>query len=408
MTQSVRSKRYVPGLVIFCGLVGLLDQFISQVEGPLMVYILAEYGLTGTPEVFAFWQGIYGIICFLVFLIAWFFDAYGRKKGILLLILALGIPAGIILFPMPLYLFLVVYSIAIMATLSNSWVLPITEEAPAKKRGLYGAIAFLIGLIPLYAFLAVPLAENLGWRWGYGIMFFFALILIIPWYFMKDTQRWLDSKEEHGHEVLKIKTAIKSLRRKDVQYILISTIAYILWTVCFTLARSWGGIYYITHQGYTSAEYANILLIAGLLTMVGALLSGILMDKLGRNATLIFGCVGSFFGAILIPTGITIFFWLAYLCMPVILGWIMVYFNEIFPTRIRSTAVGVSNTISRIGYVLGPLLGAILLSLFDNPENKMVGFWITIAILILIPLITLLSKPYETKGQVLEEIQKER
>lgn len=76
----------------------------------------------------------------------------------------------------------------------------------------------------------------------------------------------------------------------------------------------------------------------------------------------------------------------------------MVYFNEIIPTRIRSTAVGVSNKISRIGYVLGPLLGAVLLTLFDNPENKMVGFWITLAILILIPLITLLSKPYETKG----------
>ena len=91
-----RSKNYIWGLTIFMGLIGLLDQYTSLVEGPLLPDILAEFGLSLNE--FAFWQGIFGIITFAVFFIAWFSDAFGRKKGILLLILILGISDFLIVF----------------------------------------------------------------------------------------------------------------------------------------------------------------------------------------------------------------------------------------------------------------------------------------------------------------------
>ncbi len=236
-----KSSRYIIGLTIFMGLVGLLDQFLSQVEGPIMVYILADYGVSASE--FAFWQGIFAVISFAVFLISYAFDRLGRKKGILILILALGIPALIITIPMNLYLFLLVYSILIMATLSNGWEIPIVEEAPAEKRGLYGSIAFLIGLIPLFAIVAVPIAESLGWRWAYGVMFFFALILLIPWYFMRETPRWLAERDKLEKK-LGIGTALKTLKRKDWIYVLFAIIVYIIWTICYIMMRSWGGSFY--------------------------------------------------------------------------------------------------------------------------------------------------------------------
>lgn len=401
--KSTRSKKYVIFLTFFMGGVSLLDQFCSLVEGPLIPYMLADLGVTAGE--FAFWQGIYGLITFSVFLIAWAFDRWGRKKGILLLILSLGLPAGLILFPLPFHLFMLMYALVITGTLSNAWELPITEEAPASNRATYGGIAFLIGLIPLYAFIAAPIAESVGWRWGYGIMFFYTLFLIIPWYFMKETQRWEASKEEFGNEILKIKTALKSLTKKDLQYVAISTIVYTLWTVSFKMGTTWGGYFYVNILGLTNAEYRSILTVGGLLTMVGALLSGLFMDKLGRNGTLIIGCIGSFIGFIFLGlTTLSIFYWMIYLFMPIILGWIMVYFNEIFPTRIRATANGVTNTISRSGYVIGPLIASGLLLLFPD----MVGFWIIAGILILLPLLSLFIKPYETKGQELEDIQDKR
>ncbi|MHA1726924.1 MAG: MFS transporter [Promethearchaeota archaeon] len=400
-----KSSRYVIGLTIFMGLVGLLDQFLSQVEGPIMVYILADYGVSAAD--FAFWQGIFGVITFLVFLISYAFDRLGRKKGILILILTLGIPALIIAIPMNLYLFLLFYSILIMGTLSNGWEIPIVEEAPAEKRGIYGSITFLIGLIPLFAILAVPIAESLGWRWAYGVMFFFALILLIPWYFMRETPRWLTEREKLGKK-LGISSALKTLKRKDWIYILFGIIVYIIWTICYIMIRSWCGYYYVTYQGYTTSQYSTILLIGALLTMVGAILGGVLMDKFGRNVTLLVACIGSFIGILLVPTGIVIFFWIMYLCFPIILGYLMVYYNEIFPTNIRGTAIGVENTISRVGYIIGPLIASLLLTFFDNPQNKMVGFFVVGAILILVPLFILFTKPYETKGQELEAIQEGR
>ena len=404
-TYEQRSSGYVWYIVIFMGLVGLLDQYLSQVEGPLIPFILEDFGITAVE--FAIWQGIYGIIAFLVFFIAWISDAYGRRKGILILMLVLGIPTLLIVLTTEgnFHLFMLLYSIIILGTISNLWEIPISEEAPPKKRGLYGSIAFMIGLIPIFAFVAGPIATSIGWRWAYGIMFFFMLGLCIMWYFMKEPKRWEIVHKERGSKILKIKDAFKTLDKQDWTYILMCTIVYSMWSIAFILAKSWGGYYYMNIRGLTEPQFRSILTIAALLTMVGAIISGISMDKLGRNGTLIIGCIGSVIGFMgLGLTGLSIFFWAIYLFMPMILGWIMVYFAEIYPTKIRSSAVGISATAVRVTYVVGPLIAALLLLTFPTME----GFWIIGGVFMIVPLISLLIKPYETKGKILEDVQEER
>ena len=407
MSETVEqsSSGYVWYIVIFMGLVGLLDQYLSQVEGPLIPFILEDFGITAVE--FAIWQGIYGVIAFLVFFIAWISDAYGRRKGILVLMLVLGVPTVlIVLFTEGnFHLFMILYSIIILGTISNLWEIPIAEEAPPEKRGIYGSIAFMIGLIPVFVFVAGPLATTVGWRWAYGVMFFFMLALCVMWYFMKEPQRWEIVHKERESKLLKIKEAFKTLSKQDWRYILMSTVVYSMWSIAFILAKSWGGYYYMNIRGLSEPQFRSILTIAALLTMVGAITSGILMDKLGRNGTLIIGCLGSVIGFMgLGLTGLSIFFWAIYLFMPMILGWIMVYFAEIFPTKIRSSAVGISATAVRVTYVVGPLIAALLLLTFPTME----GFWIIGGVFMIVPLISLLIKPYETKGKVLETVQEER
>ncbi len=400
---SHRTKGYMFYLVVFMGFVGLMDGFLSQIESVAVPYLLVDFGIT--PEAFAFWQGIYGIISFAVFFIAWISDAFGRKKGILLLVLVMGVPALLIgLTAFTFHLFMILYTIIITATLSNMWELPIVEESQPKKRGLYGGLTFLIGLIPVYAFVGVPIAEAFGWRWTYGVMFFLMLFVIILWVFMKEPQIWLDAHEKRG-EHLKIKTAFKALKRKDLKYILIASLVYGVWTVSFKMGTTWGGYYYMDVIGLTPGEFRSILTVGGLLTMVGALLGGLLMDKLGRNLTLVVGCGGSIIGFVFLGiTTLPIFFWMIFLFMPMILAYIMVYFSEIFPTHIRGTCTGITATAARLSYVLGPFLAFALLSAFSD----MSGFWIVAGLLMIIPLFALFVKPYETKGKTLEEIQEER
>ncbi|MGY5865897.1 MAG: MFS transporter [Candidatus Thorarchaeota archaeon] len=412
-TQQGVSKRYMIFLVVVMGLVSQMDSWLSLIETKALPGIITEFwapiddaARTLAQTEFAFLQGLFGIIVFGVFFIAWFADAYGRRKGMMLLVLTMGIPAILIVYmSINIYMFLLLYSLVIMATTSNLWEVPVSEEAPAKSRGMYGSAAFLIGVIPLYALLGTRIIDTLGWQWGYGIMFIMMLVLMLLLYFMKDPQRWVDTVVARENVRLGVMAALRKIRKEDRKYILIATIVYLAWTISFKMATTFGGEYFIQVLSYTDDQFNSILTIAGLLLPVSALISGVLLDKVGRNPVLIIGSLGSVVCLIALGlTGIPLTYQLAYFFMAMVLAWIYVYLAEIFTTEVRSTSIGVCVTGARLGYVVGPLLSGLFIGMFPTFD----GFWIFAGVLMLIPLITLAAKPFETKGKTLEEIQVER
>jgi hypothetical protein len=66
-----RSRGYLIFLIVFMGLVGQMDVWLSLIETRAATYILAEAGITSTPWLFGLWQGIFGVIVFLVFFIGY-------------------------------------------------------------------------------------------------------------------------------------------------------------------------------------------------------------------------------------------------------------------------------------------------------------------------------------------------
>ncbi len=412
-TQLGVSKRYMIFLVVVMGLVSQMDSWLSLIETKALPGIITEFwapideaarAIARTE--FAFLQGVFGVIVFGVFFIAWFADAYGRRTGMMVLVLTMGIPAILIVFlSINIYVFLLLYSLVIMGTTSNLWEVPVSEEAPAATRGLYGSMAFLIGVIPLYAILGTRIIDALGWQWGYGIMFVLMVLLMVLIYFMKEPQRWKDTVAAREHVRLGVMSALRKIRKEDRRYIVIATIVYLAWTISFKMATTFGGEYFVQVLSYTDEEFNNILTIAGLLLPISALVSGVLLDKVGRNPVLIVGSIGSVISLIALGmTGNYITYQAAYFFMAMVLAWIYVYLAEIFTTEVRSTSIGVCVTGARLGYVVGPLLSSLFISLFPAMD----GFWMFAGVLMLIPLITLAAKPLETKGKTLEEIEVER
>ncbi|MHA1613799.1 MAG: MFS transporter [Candidatus Thorarchaeota archaeon] len=402
-----KATKYMIFLVVIMGLVSQLDGWLSLIESTAVPYITAEF-FAGDAAEFALWQGFFGILVFLVFFIGWFGDAYGRKKGIILLTLVMGIPTIFITFlpagPGSATMFFILYSVVIMGTTSNLWEVPISEEAPADRRGLYGSLAFLIGIIPFSAIIGVGIIADYGWRWGYGVMFFFTIFLLILLYFMKEPQRWVDKAAQRTKR-LGIMEALKSLRPEDKKYIAVSIIVYLAWTITFKMATTFGGYYYMTLNSYSIADWKSIVTIAGLLLPVSALITGILLDKIGRNVVLVIGSIGSIVCLVALGlTGMPLMYQLAYFFMAMVLAWIYVYLAEIFPTGVRATSIGVCVTGARFGYVFGPLISSYLLTLFPTMD----GFWIAAGLIMIIPLLALLFKPMETKKMTLEEIEAER
>lgn len=413
MAETKRSRGYLVFLVLFMGLIGQMDVWLSLIETPAAPFILAEAGLDASTQwLFGLWQGIFGVIVFLVFFIGYFSDAFGRRKGILALILVMGVPAGLILLiPAPItfgspgwYLFLLLYSVAIMGTTSNLWEVPITEESPAKRRALYGSLAFLISVIPLYALVGQRIIGSFGWRWGYGIMAIFMFVILVLLFFMKETKRWTDVQEGRADKRLGIIEAIRSLGRRDLAYVGVASLVYLMWTISFKLGTTWSGVFFLGTP-YAS-QWSLILIIGGLMLPISAVITGVLLERIGRNITLIigsFGAIISFVGLGL--AGLPAFFWGVYFFMAMVLAWIYVYVTEIFPTKVRSSSVGIAVTASRLGYILAPLIAAMLF--LSLPGNWM-AFWVVAGVFMIFPLLSFLTKPYETKGKELETIDEEK
>jgi MFS family permease len=292
-----------------------------------------------------------------------------------------------------------------MGTTSNLWEVPIAEEAPAKRRGLNGSIAFLIGVIPLYAILGIRIIDAHGWRWGYGVMSFLMVLLLVLLAFMKEPRRWQDAAASRGNRRLGVIAALKKLRRQDVKYIVVATIVYLAWTIAFKMATTFGGYFFVNVRGFSDAQFNSILTVAGLLLPVSAIISGVLLDRVGRTFVLVVGSTGSLacFAALGL-TGIPAFYQGIYFFMAMVLAWIYVYLSEIFATEVRATSIGVCVTGARLGYVVGPLLASLLTSSFPS----MRGFWIICGALMLVPLLTLFARPLETKGKTLEDIEVQR
>jgi MFS family permease len=219
---------------------------------------------------------------------------------------------------------------------------------------------------------------------------------------MKEPKRWVDAKEK-GSGYLKMKQALKSFNKKDWTYALMSFVVYGIWAIGLKIGNTWAREYYIAIASPWAAQWNLIIMLAGVMLLLGAIVSGIVMERVSRKVTLIFSTIGSSVGFIFL--GLTThpaFLWLAYFSMTVLFTWIMVYFTEVFRTEIRTTGMGIASLGTRISYVTGPLIAAALLL------TNWIWFWVIPGLLLLIPLFILILKPYETRGKTLEQIQEER
>ncbi len=405
--KHIRSKPYIIYIVVLMGLVAIMDQYLSSIKMTALPYLIEEYNITASE--FSWWEALYLIPTFFIFLLNGLNDIIGRKLSILLLVLMMGLSSiAIVTFGSSFHMFMLFYAIVTFTTVSNMWTIPVSEESPAEKRAKMVSFAYVIGLLPLQALLPPIVLDKLGldWTWMYGVMFLFMIPLLIMWLFMKETKRYEIIKEERKQGIKKRHYfGVGSITKKDIRYIVLSAVIWCCWLITSFLFYM-AGYFFMTIHNYTLGEWSMILLATLLATMAGGILGGWAMDRSGRNIVLYGGCIGltislSILG--FLPRNLLPFFTpIAGFFITFVYSWIIVYIPEIFPTERRGSCMGWTTTTARVSYVIGPVTAAILLQAFP----KMDWFWVIAGIIMLIPIcVVTIFRPHETAKEELEEIE---
>jgi MFS family permease len=407
--MNPRTRQYILYLLIFMGMIAIMDQYLSFIETTAIPNVLRDYAVTDSQ--YSWWKVVYFIPTFLIFLLNGLTDIIGRKKSLLILILLFGFASlGIVYATPSFHLYMVFFAIITFATVSNMWTIPISEEAPAEKRAKYVSLVYFMSLIPLQAIIP-PVLDRLGlnWRWMYGVMFLFMIPVLVMWMFMKETHRYEIIREERRlGKRKKHFYGLGVINRCDMKYILFSAIIWMCWLIV-SMFVVWAGHFFMDIHGYSLDQWSLTLLGSLLMMMAGAILGGWIMDKMGRKTGLLIGCAG--LGLLVALIGVTpiavarVVTIIAGFFVGFSYTWIIVYIPEIFPTDRRGTCMGWTTTTARASYVLGPAFAAIMLTV----SPSMQWFWVVGGLLMLIPIIfVFLFHPYETKIKELEEIEVQR
>eukprot|EP00761_Pharyngomonas_kirbyi_P012504 gb/GECH01012531.1/.p1 GENE.gb/GECH01012531.1/~~gb/GECH01012531.1/.p1 ORF type:complete len:525 (+),score=60.83 gb/GECH01012531.1/:1-1575(+) len=271
------------------------------------------------------------------------------------------------------------------------------EFLPVKRRGAYMiAIEYFwtIGAI-LEAVMAWATLPNLeyGWRWLLGLSAV-PLLICMAWYpLLPESPHFLivSGKSDKAWDV--IRKAAKQNRQKDFPHHgrliedeevsnanrgslkdllgnkAMAYLSIVLWLIWFSDTFVYYGLVFFTPQYFKSdnenSEYLAVFL-TSIAEVPGLFCSALIINRLGRKITLfILFTVGAIFTFLLaipdLPTVAgTIFAIVSRAAIMGAFSTTYVYTPEAYPTTVRSTALGISNGVSRAAGIITPYVSSVL------------------------------------------------
>ncbi len=253
---------------------------------------------------------------------------------------------------------------------------------PSRLRGRFngwmmGFFAFGLALSPVWALVFMP---HLGWRWTLALTAPFALLIGAMRSVLPESPRWLLSRGRAA-EAEAVVDAIErrvarggalppvvpiaapppalAARRRDIVARPLLPLTLALWLAWFT---EYGVLYtfltvlptLLANEGLSivrSTQF-SVVIFSGFIP--GYVLSGYVLDRLGRKPWLI-GCFagvavsGTLFGFSGTPAGIMGFAWFSAFFLGSGSTTIYTYTPELYPTAIRTTAMGFGSAWGRAG-----------------------------------------------------------
>ena len=437
---------YIYKISLVAALGGLLFGYDTAVIAGAIGFLQTKFELTAAMTGWAASSTIWG--CVVGAMVAGYFsDKYGRKKVLIITALLFAISAIGSAIPNSLTQFVIARFIGGLGVGAASMLAPlyISEVSPANVRGTlvtFYQLAIVIGINIIY-FVNMQIAGmygeawnvEMGWRYMLGSELIPASLFFIMLIFVPESPRWLTNagKEdqaldtltrvngvEKGKAVLnEIKAALKE--EKGTIWELFGTgyrkaLIVGVFLALFSQITGINAIIYYAPEIFKSVGFASdsALLQTVIIGSVNTLFTFIaiwLMDKAGRRILLLYGVTGM--AICLLGVGLMFHYevnsgpWLLIFILGFVgsfaaslgpIPWVLI--SEIFPTKIRGSAMSIAVFVIWTGTLLITQLTPMLMEGLGGAFT----FWIFMVNAIILLIFTYKMIP-ETKGRTLEEIE---
>lgn len=340
------------------------------------------------------------------FVFGWLGDKIGRVRALAISILAYSLFTGLCYFARDPWHLAVLRFLAALG-MGGEWSLGVAlvmETWPSRHRpwlaGAIGAASnvgfLLVGAIAYF----VPVTQT-SWRWLVVVGAAPAVLTFFIRLFVPESEKWKTAVA--GRKVEPVREIFDpGLRSRTFMAIVVSSIA---------LIGTWGSVQWIPlwTDRLTGGVMPEAKATTGMLVAAGAIvgcIAGPLCGVFGRRLSYLIICLLSYASCswlFLGTGGYGLQFQL--LCFAVgattaaFYGWLPLYLPELFPTRVRATAQGISYNFGRILAAAGAVGAGRLVELYDGNYGRMGA---TITLVYLVGMVVIWFGP-ETKGQPLPE-----
>jgi len=383
-------------IILLCGLIMMMDGYDYGIMSVAAPVIMEEWRLNTASFAIVFSAMFFGYL-FGALIFGTLSDMIGRKKTLILGSCVFALGTLLVYFSNSLES-LIPIRVFTGAGIGGAVPCAITltsEYSPAKGRGKYVSVmysGFLIGIV-LAGYIAGFMLRSIGWRPLFLVGFFAPLAAIILLAFtLPESARWLSVRRvtEKQRETLvqlaermqpgiqidadtrffsvgstKQKRFAKELFSGKLLWVTPVVWAYYLVSsIAVFFFGSWSPQLLVI-KGFSAATAAFITGSSGILIAAGCLLSGFYFDKVGfRWGALLHIVAGAgviFMGG-MAPVGFVILLFATGLFINSAHMDVTILAPIVYPPSCRNQGAGAAIAVGRIGAIIGPYIGGVLLA----------------------------------------------
>lgn len=401
-TAALRSPKRRK-LLVSMGISWLFDAMDVGIISFIVATLTVQWHLT--PEQVGIFTSINSIgMVFGAAIAGYMADRFGRKSVLLWTLLIFSIASGLSALATS---FMVLCILRFIAGVGLGGELPVastlvSETVPVEERGRTVVLleSFWAGGWLAAALISYFVIPRYGWQAGFLIGAIPALYALYLRRSIEDPPRYITSQAKIKPTFREQWTSVwqQQYRRSTIM----------LWILWFTVVFSYYGMFLwlptvMVMKGFGLVKGFQYVLIMTLAQLPGYFTAAYAIEKFGRKFVLVLYLILTALSAIWFGTAQTEFTLIsAGICLSFFnlgaWGGLYAYTPELYPTRVRSTGVGMATSFGRIGGVIAPFMVGILVA--RGVELQMIFYIFFIAIVIGALSVFFLGR--ETKGMELE------